>query len=77
MESTELETYEIGDKQYVGIRDAARWLHIAPETLLDQISLGKIETTQIESRQLIELEALKAYAAKHQQPKTGRNKIGE
>jgi len=62
MAQTELETFNIQGKEYVMPYHAARWLGIPLGDLEGQIALGKLELVRIESRDFIELEALKAYA---------------
>ncbi len=59
-----LEIYQIGDKQYVTTRGAARYLGISHDRLQGSIALGKLPAAQIESHQLIELESVKAFAMK-------------
>jgi hypothetical protein len=64
MAQKELETFHIQGKEYVMPYHAARWLGMPLGDLEGQIALGKLELIQIESRQFIKLEALKAYASK-------------
>jgi predicted DNA-binding protein (UPF0251 family) len=68
MAADELETIPIGDKQYATLQDAARYLGISKRWLENMILLKKMEATQIESRQFIELETLIAYAEKRNRP---------
>ena len=69
MEEHKLEIIPIHDKQYVSLKDAAKYLDISRHWIDDLILLGKIEAVWIESRQLIELEVLKAYAEKRNSEK--------
>jgi predicted DNA-binding protein (UPF0251 family) len=62
MAAEELETIPIHDKQYVSLKDAAKFLGISRHWLEDLILLEKIEAVRIESRHLIELETLQAFA---------------
>ena len=59
-----IDTYQVGDKQYVTTYKAARWLKMPLDTLYGQIAFGKLELVQIESQDFVELEALKAYAGR-------------
>jgi len=65
-----LETIPIHDKQYVSLKEAARYLNISRHWLDDLILLGEVEATKIESLKVIELETLKAFAEKRK-PKVG------
>jgi len=71
MEARTLETYQIGDKRYVTTTDAARYLHISHDYLKGLILLGKLEAHQIESRQFVEVETLKAFEAKKRTVRRG------
>ncbi|MBA3867701.1 MAG: hypothetical protein H0X30_00955 [Anaerolineae bacterium] len=64
MEAQSLETFQIGDKVYVMLYHAAKWLQMPLGDLEGQIALGKLELVRVEDRDFIELEALKAYAGK-------------
>ena len=77
MAANEPETIPIHDKQYVALQDAARYLGISKRWLEDMILLGKIEAVQIESRQFIELETLKAYAEKRKPKVSGWDRLDE
>ena len=71
MDARKLETYPIGDKRFVTTKDAARYLHISHDYLKGLILLGKLEAHQIESRQFVEVETLKAFEAKQRQGRRG------
>jgi hypothetical protein len=77
MAASELETMAYKDKHYVALKHAAKFLGISKRWLEDMILLGKIEATQIESRQFIELETLKAYAEKRKPKVSGWDRLDE
>ena len=64
MESQSLEIHQIGDKQYVILYDAARWLKMPLDIQYGQIAFGK-------------LEALKAYASKRNQQPSAWDRVDE
>jgi len=75
--AAELETIPIRDKQYVSLKNAAKYLHISRRWLEDLILLGRIEAVQIESLQLIELDILKAFADKRKSKMSGWDRLDE
>jgi hypothetical protein len=77
MAAEELETHQIGDKQYVTLYDAARWLKIPLGALQGQIAFGKLEAVKIESREFIEYEALKAYVEKRNRQPSAWDRLDE
>ena len=71
MEAHELETFQIGDKLYVTVQNAANYLGISTSWLEDMILDSKVAASRIESRWLIELETLMVLA--EQRSKTKRS----
>ncbi len=70
-EIKEPKTWQIGEYCYVTTQDAARYLHTSHDTLLSEVYLGWLVAVKIESRQMIELETLKAYAVTRKQARRG------
>ena len=62
MDYQTIETFQFGEKYYVLLATAAKYLYTTPDMLLGQILLGKLKASKFGSRQFIELETLKAYA---------------
>jgi hypothetical protein len=73
----EPETIPIHDKQYVSLKNAAKYLGISRHWLDDLILLGDIEATKIESLKVIELETLKAFADSRKPKVTGWDRLDE
>lgn len=61
METQELESVQIGEKYYVTITAATKYLHTSYGRIQDLITFGVIPITKIESRRLIELTFLKTF----------------
>ena len=57
-----IETFQFGEKYFVLLKTAAKYLYTSPNMLLEQGLLGELKVVKIGVRQFIELEALKAYA---------------
>ena len=76
MASKTLETWLYNGQEYVTPKAAARYLGIEHKALLREITKGRLKAARIESRQLIELDTLNAYAA-NQRPKPRRRGRGE
>ncbi len=57
-----IETFQFGEKYFVLVKTAAKYLYTSQELLLEQALLGELKLVKIGARQFIELEALKAYA---------------
>ena len=77
MAQIELDTYEIGNKQYVMLHEAARYLRMRMSDLEGQIALGKLEPIRDEGRDFIELEALKAYASNRSRQQSAWGRVDE
>ena len=74
MESTEFETYQIGqdDKQYVLTRPAAKYLHISHDRIMVLITRGQLPARLFGSRYFVELETLKAFDISKYPARRGR-----
>ena len=77
MESSELETWFIDGQILVEPKEAARYLGVKHATLLSYIVDGKLPVVQLESRQFIELETLKAFAEKRKPKASAWDKLDE
>jgi hypothetical protein len=66
METQTIDTFQFGDKYYVLIQTAAKYLLMSVDMLSQQVTLGNLETKKFGARQFIELETLKAYAESKQ-----------
>jgi len=73
----ELETWFINGQTYVTPKEAARYLGLNHLTVLGHIMAGRLPVVRIESRQLIELETLNAYAASRRPTKPRKQGRGE
>lgn len=69
MAADTLKTWVFQGETYIEPREAARFLNMKYKTLLAHITAGKLPTVQIESRHMIQIDALNTYAAQYRQPR--------
>ena len=70
-----LEIYQINNKRYVSPRAAAHYLDIADDLLQNDIYTGKLKADFVASRQMIELDSLRAYAENRRRSARGWEQV--
>jgi excisionase family DNA binding protein len=67
MNMADIEILRIGDREYLTLQDAARYLGCEVERVQDYVYLEKLRAEKVGSRWLIEWSSVQAFAAKRGQ----------
>jgi len=75
MSTRTLDIYQINNKRYVTPRGAANYLDITDDLLQNDIYTGKLKADFIASRQMIELDSLRAYTENRRRSARGWDRV--